>query len=320
MVQITAKSKVLASKHTVPLIERLRRKKYKYVLILPAMICLIIFAYVPMAGIYLGFIDYKVGQNILSADFVGLKHFSDFFGDVSGVSANVFRNTICINLWSIGLGIVVPCMFALFLNEVKSTVFKRFIQTVTFFPVFLSPVVVFSIAYNFFSSNSGVLNKLLMSMGITDKTINFMGDPNWAWPLIIGLGVWKGFGYNSVIYLAAITGIDQEQYEAARIDGAGRFACMRYITIPGLMPTVVTLLILSVGGLVGGDFGTMYIFTNQLNREKMEVFSTFVYRMGLQKMKFSYATATSLALSVVGLSLTLGSNAISRKVNDRSIF
>ena len=301
-------------------LQRLRRKRYKYLLVLPALVCLIIFAYIPMAGIYIAFVDYKLGQGIFDAKFVGLMHFQKFFNDVSGVSMRVFRNTIVINLWQMILGMIIPCTFALFLNEINSRNFKRLIQTVTFFPVFLSPVVVYSIAYNFFSSNSGVLNKVLLNIGAIPRSINFMGDPEWAWPMIIGLNVWKGFGYSSVIYLSAITGIDQNQYEAAKIDGAGRFACMWHITLPGLLPTIVTLLILNVGGLVGGDFATMYMFTNQLNRDTMEVFSTYVYRMGLQKLRFSYATASSLVLSVIGLSLTLGSNALSRRINGRSIF
>ncbi len=300
--------------------QRFQRKKYKYLLVLPALICLFIFSYIPMAGIYIAFIDYKIGQSILGAQFVGFKHFTKFFNDVSGVSMRVFRNTIGINLWQMSLGMIIPCTFALFLNEVESKNFKRFIQTVTFFPCFLSAVVVYSIAYNFFSSNSGVLNRFLLNIGLIPRSINFMGDPNWSWPLIIFISQWKGFGYGSVIYLAAITGIDQDQYEAARIDGAGRFACMRHITLPGLMPTVVTLLILNVGGLVGSDFGTMYIFTNQLNRDAMEVFSTYVYRMGLEKLRFSYATASSLVLSIIGLSLTLGANALSRRINGRAIF
>lgn len=310
---------LLTAKKTTRL-QRLRRKKYKYVLVLPALICLFIFAYIPMAGIYIAFIDYKIGRGIFDARFVGLTHFNKFFNDVSGVSMRIFRNTVCINLWQMVLGMIIPCAFALFLNEVNSTRFKRLIQTVTFFPVFLSPVVIYSIAYNFFSSNSGVLNRFLLNVGVITRSINFMGDPEWSWPLIIGLNLWKGFGYSSVIYLAAITGIDQEQYEAAKIDGAGRFACMQHITLPGLLPTIVTLLILNVGGLVGGDFSTMYMFTNQLNRETMEVFSTFVYRMGLQNLRFSYATAANLVLSIIGLSLTLGSNALSRRVNGRSIF
>lgn len=299
---------------------RIARKKYKYLLLLPSFICLFIFAYIPMAGIYIAFADYKLGQGIFEAKFVGLDHFVKFFKDASGVSMRVFRNTIGINLFSLMLGMLFPCTFALFLNEVRSTRFKRFIQTVTFFPFFLSPVVIYALAYNFFSSNSGLLNRILTNMGLIKSNINFLGDSKWSWPLIIFLNLWKGFGYNSVVYIAAITGISQEQYDSAKIDGAGRFACMRHITLPNIMPTVVVLLILSVGSIVGGDFNMMYMFTNQLNRDSMEVFSTYVYRMGLQKLRFSFATAASLVLSIISLSLTLGANAISRKVNNHAIF
>lgn len=301
-------------------LQRIKRKKYKYLLLLPAFICVLIFSYVPMAGLYLAFSDYKLGKGMFSGAWVGLKHFSKFFSDISGASGSVFVNTLGINTISMVLGIIIPCTFALMLNEVVFAQFKRFIQTVTFFPFFLSSVVVYAIAYNFFSSNSGLFNKVLLGLGVIDRSINFMGDPDWSWALIIFLNIWKGFGYNSVVYLAAITGIDQVQYEAAKIDGAGRFGCMRHVTLPNLLPTIVVLLILNIGSLLNGSFDLMYMFTNQLNRESMEVFSTYVYRMGMQKMRFSYATASNLVLSVVGLALTLTTNAISRRVSDRSIF
>lgn len=296
------------------------RQRYLYLLLIPSIVLVVIFCYLPMAGLYMGFADYKLGQSMFSATFVGFEHFRKFFGDVSGVSMRVFRNTLGINLLNLVLGMVIPCTFALFLNEVRSNALKRTVQTVTFFPFFLSAVVIYSIAYNFFSSNSGVINKVLLNLQLIDRSINFLGNPNWAWPLIVFISQWSGFGYGSIVYLAAISGIDQEQYEAAEIDGAGRFGRMRHVTLPNLLPTVMVLLILNVGGLLGSDFSTMYVFTNQLNRDAMEVFSTYVYRMGLQKLRFSYATAAGLVLSVVGLGMTLGTNALARKVNGQSIF
>lgn len=300
--------------------ERFRREKYLFLMLAPAVVCALIFSYVPMAGLYIGFVDYKLGFSIFEAEFVGLKHIIKFFTDMTGSTMRVLRNTICINLISMALNVVVPCAFALLLNELTSMRFKKSVQTITFFPYFLSPIIIYSITYNFFAVNSGVVNQLLKQMGLISEGINFLSDPAWAWPLIIGMGVWRSFGYNSVIYLAAIAGIEQEQYEVAEIDGAGRLARMLHITLPGVLPTVTVLMILNIGGLLGSDFGTMYIFTNTLNRDRMEVFSTYVYRMGIQKLNFSYATAAGLILSMVGLGLTLSANGISKKMSGRSIY
>ena len=295
-------------------------QKYMHIMLLPSVIIVFIFAYIPMAGIYVGFVDYKLGQPVMSAKWAGLDYFIRFFTDATGVTFNVFRNTISLNIIGIVVGMVFPCLFAILLNELFSSKFKRIVQTITFFPYFLSPIVVYSIVYIFFAVNSGVINQILVDLRIIESGINFLSDPNYAWPTIILTNLWRGFGYSSVIYLAAITGIDPQQYEAAEIDGAGRFNRMRYITLANLKPTINVLLILSIGGLLGSDFGTMFIFTNALNRERMEVFSTYVYRMGLQKLDFSYATAAGLALSLVGLFLTLSANNISKRMTGRAIY
>jgi len=299
---------------------KLWQQRYMHIMILPAVVFVCIFNYVPMAGLYIGFVDYKLGLPVTQANFAGLKHFIYFFNDATGVTYRVFRNTICLNLIGMAVGLIFPCLFAILLNEIFSIKFKRVTQTITFFPYFLSPIVIYSIIYNFLAVNSGVINQLLKDIGLITQGINFLSDPNWAWPTIIGTNLWRGFGYSSVIYLASIAGIDQEQYAAAEIDGAGRLARIRYITFPGLVPTITVLLILNIGGLLGSDFGTMYIFTNDLNRERMEVFSTYVYRMGLMKLNFSYATAAGFILSLIGLGLTLTANKLSKKFTGRSIY
>jgi putative aldouronate transport system permease protein len=225
-----------------------------------------------------------------------------------------------INLLGMLVGLSFPCLFAVLLNELSSSAFKRTTQFITFFPFFLSPIVVYSIVYSFLAVNSGLVNQVLKSTGIISTGINFMSDKAWAWPMIIGKNLWKGFGYTSVIYLASISGIDQEQYEAAEIDGAGRFARIRHITIPHLYPTITVLMILNIGALLASDFSTMYMYVNELNRPMLEVFSTYVYREGIQKLNFSYATAAGFVLSLIGLFLMLSANWFSRHFTGRAIF
>ena len=289
-------------------------------LLLPAVLLAFIFHYIPLAGIYLSFVKYQIGKSIFSANWVGLANYIDFFRDSFTVTSRVFRNTIMINFLGMLVGLSFPCLFAVLLNELSSSGFKRTTQFITFFPFFLSPIVVYSIVYSFLAVNSGLVNQILKNLGIISTGINFMSDKAWAWPMIIGKNLWKGFGYTSVIYLASISGIDQEQYEAAEIDGAGRFARIRHITIPHLYPTITVLMILNIGALLTSNFATIYMYVNELNRPMLEVFSTYVYREGIRKLNFSYATAAGFVLSLIGLFLMLSANWFSKHFTGRAIF
>ncbi|WP_252228225.1 ABC transporter permease [Caldicoprobacter algeriensis] len=296
---------------------KLKEQKYLYMMVIPGIIWMLIFNYIPMYGIIIAFKDYNIISSFFEAPWAGLKHFSDFFKD--DWFPIIMKNTVGISLLKLVFGFPLPIIFALFLNEIRNSTFKRTVQTISYLPHFLSWVVLGGIMITWLSE-SGMINELLVNMGILDKPVAFLGEPKYFWWIATISDIWKGLGWNSIIYLAAISGVDVELYESAIVDGAGRFRRMWSITLPSISGTIAILFILAVSGLLNSNFDQILVLRNSLNASSSEVIDIFVYRMGIQSARFSYATAVGLFKSVIALMLLLLANWVTRKLTGKSLF
>lgn len=272
--------------------------KHYYIMLIPALLWLFFFSIVPMFGIVMAFQDYNPGQGILHSKFVGLENFKYMFqmNDVK----QVLCNTVVIAVGKIIGNIIFPLIFALLLNEFCIKRLKRPIQTIVYLPYFLSWVILAKIVLNIFGY-TGPINQLMEAFG--RNSINFFGEPSLFQPLVIGTDIWKGFGYNTVVYLAAILGVDQSLYEAAAADGAGRFKRIWHITLPGIRTTVALLAILSLGNVLNAGFDQIYNLYNPLVYSTGDIIDTWVYRAGLENLQYSLATAVGLFKSVISVIL-----------------
>jgi putative aldouronate transport system permease protein len=279
-------------------------------MILPVIVYYILFSYLPMYGVVIAFKDYRPGRGIWASQWVGLAHFKQFFGGFFFV--RLLRNTLLISVYSLVWGFPVPIIFALILNEFKDGVFKRGIQTITYLPHFISVVVICGMIVNFLSPANGIVNIALENL--IGKRISFLNESGWFRTIYVSSGVWQGFGWNSIIYLAALSGIDMNLYEAAKIDGAGRLRQLWHISLPGIMPTVVTLFILNVGNLMSVGFEKIILLYNPAIYETADVISTYVYRMGIQSTQYSFSAAVGFFNSIINLILLLGCNMVSKRV------
>ena len=284
-------------------------------------IFLLIFCYAPMYGIVLAFkkgdyvIDIK--KAIFESKWVELDNFKKFLVDPQFF--NVVLNTLCLNLLSLLINFPAPIIFALLINEVRGKAFKKTVQTISYFPHFLSWIVFGGIILNIINPQTGILNDLLMNLRLIKQPID-LGRSEYTWGLLIVTALVKGVGWSSVIYLAAIAGIDPCMYEAADIDGAGRFSKMFFITLPSILPTIAVFLILSVSNLLNSGFEQIYVFQNQINLDKSEVIDTFVYKYGVLNKRYSYTTAIGLVKSVISLILLLLANFGSKKITGKGIY
>ncbi|HIV26759.1 MAG TPA: sugar ABC transporter permease [Candidatus Ornithocaccomicrobium faecavium] len=299
--------------------KKLYRHRYCYFMLLPALIIVSLFVYKPIMYWIIAFKDYKIGGSIYAGSWAGLEYFREFFQD-STDAYYVFRNTLSFNIVSLILSTVASMAFAILLSEIRHKKLQRFIQSASIFPYFVSWVIAYSFCRAFFATGTGLVNTVLMNAGIIKKGYNILGDPQYTFSLLIGVNLWKGLGYSAVIYLATIAGIDQEQYEAADIDGAGRLAKIRYITIPSLAGTMAILLVLNSGWLLSSNFDMFYQFSNPTNQTVTEVFDMYVYRYGLKLGRYSYATAVGIFKTVTSLVIVMLSNIVYRKTMHRSIF
>ena len=282
---------------------------------------LLVFNYAPMFGIALAFkkgdyvIDIK--DAIFNSDRAGLENFAKFLTDPE--FKDVVINTLGMNVLSLIITFPAPIIFALLINEVKNKAFKRVTQTVSYFPFFLSWIVFGGIILNMLDSQTGIVNDILVSLKLVEEPINF-GKSEYFWGLIIVTGLIKGVGWGSIIYLAAIAGIDKSMYEAADIDGANRWSKMLFITLPSILPTITVYLILAVSGILNSGFDQIWIFRNQMNLDRSEVIDTYVYQYGILKKRHSYATAIGLVKSLVAFVLLIFSNTLSKKLTGRGIY
>lgn len=292
-----------------------KRNKVKYLMVLPILIILILFCYKPMYGILIAFKRYRPALGIADSPWVGLKYFKQFFNDP--YCWRLFRNTLSISLLNLLFGFPAPIIFALLLNEVRSKKFKKAVQTISYMPHFISLVVVCGMITTFCASD-GLFNNIIEMFG--GERSNLLMNKNLFYPIYIISDIWKGLGWNSIIYLAALAGIDQEQYEAARIDGANRLQQMFHITLPGIMPTVSMLLVLKIGSLLSVGYEKIILLYQPTTYEVADVISSYVYRRGLQDGQFSYGTAVGLFNSIVNIILLLIANKASKKLGQSGLF
>lgn len=297
------------------IIHNLKMHKMLYILMIPGLVYFIVFKYVPMWGVIIAFQDYNPYEGIWGSAWVGWKHFIRLF---TGPNFwQLFRNSLEISLLNIVCTFPAPIILALLMNELRMKFLKKAVQTCVYIPHFLSWVIIASLTYTIFS-NSGVVNQFLTSIGAQPQ--KFLTSTSWFYPVIIGQNVWKGTGWGTIVYLAAISGVDAQLYEAAIIDGAGRFKQVWHITLPAIRSTVVIMLILSMGNVLDTGFEQIFLMSNAMNRSVANVFDTYVYTVGITQGSYSFATAVGLWKSVVGIILIFGSNALAKRAGESGIF
>ena len=277
-------------------------------LCLPVIAYYVIFQYLPMYGVVIAFKDFSIHKGILGSDWVGLQNFLEFFR--SFYFWRLLRNTLLVSVYSLLWGFPLPILFALFLNELHNGIYKKTVQTLSYLPHFISNVVIVSIMMILLSPSDGIVNKLIQGLG--GHSINFFKQAQWFRTLYVGSGIWQSFGWNSIIFLAAISGLDPQLYEAATMDGASRAQKMLSITIPGIMPTIIIILILSIGNLMSVGYEKIILMYSPPIYETSDVISTYVYRRGLVGMEFSFGAAVGLFNSVINLFLLVAANRLSR--------
>ena len=297
----------------------IRRYWQLYLLLLLPMLYLLIFKYIPMIYIQIAFKKYSIVQSVwkmpLAANH-GFQYFIQAFADRD--FRNALRNTVVLNLLDLVIGFPIPIIFAIVLNELPFQRFKKFTQTVAYMPHFLSWVIIYGLALQLFAPSTGLINVILNNMG--RESVPFLNDSAHWVATYIFLGVWQSFGWNSIVYLAAIAGINRHLYEAAAVDGAGRFQRIWHITLPGIKPTIVILLIMAIGNIVGSNFDRPYALQNNLVMDWANVIATYVYRRGIKGLQFSLTTAVGFFQSVVGVFFLLGANWLSRKLGERGLW
>ncbi|NOV03877.1 ABC transporter permease subunit [Paenibacillus sp. LMG 31457] len=295
---------------------RLIKDKWLYLLLAPGLLYFIIFKYVPMWGVLLAFKNYQPFIGFWKSDWVGLEHFRVFFTNPEFFM--LLRNTLLLSLYNLLFFFPAPIVLALLLNEVRLAIFKRTVQTLIYVPHFISLVIVASLTYVFLTTQGGIVNEMLQEH--TGAKIDFLASPQWFRPMIIIQTIWKECGFGTIIFLAALAGVDVEQYEAAVMDGANRFRQMWHITLPSIRSTIVILLILRMGQVMDNGFEQIFLMLNPLNRETAEVFDTYVYMMGITQGAFSYSTAVGLFKAIVGVILVLGTNWLAKRFGQPGIY
>lgn len=300
----------------------LRKNKTLYIMLIPALLYYIIFCYGPMYGAVIAFKDYKPSMGIMGSDWVGLKHFISFFK--SAYFWRILRNTLTISFSTLIFGFPAPIILALLINELKSKKYAKLTQTVTYLPHFISLVVVCGMIKDF-TLNTGLINNILVTLtGGAWTPTTLLNEPRFFVPIYVISDIWQGVGWGSIIYLSALAGIDQELYEAATIDGAGRWKQTVHVTLPGILPMIVIMLILRIGGLLNVGYEKIILLYNQATFETADVISTFVYRRGLLAEgganQWSYSTAVGLFNSVINFILIIMANRLSRRLTDTSLW
>jgi len=296
------------------LVYELKKNRILYLMCIPGLLFLVLFSYIPLAGIWMAFTNYNIRDGIFGSQFVGLKNFKYFFFG-TGMGPKSIYNTLFINFWGIILGLIFPISIAIFFNEIRGKWYKKFTQSMMFFPYFLSWVVVGTIVYGLFATDVGVINRVLVHFGA--EKIRWYAEPKYWKTILIICNVWKWSGYNSIIYLGAMTGFDRSLFEAAEVDGANKLQQIIHLTLPMLRPTAVVLTLMSIGRIFFGDFGMVYgiIGNNPVIGDSVAVIDTYVYSC-MRTLGFSYSTAVGLFQSVLGLILVTIANAVAKKIND----
>lgn len=292
------------------------RDKYLYLMLLPCLAYYIIFHYFPMYGLQIAFKDYNIFKGISDSKFVGLYHFNRFFH--SPEFGRVLRNTITISLYSLAVGFTAPIVMALLLNEVRRKWFSSFVQTIVYIPHFISMVVVAGLVVNLLSPSYGLVNMIIQKLG--GEKIYFMMEPKYFRTIYVLMNAWKETGFASIVYIAALTAVDTQLYEAAMIDGAGRWKQTLYVTIPGILPTIITMLIMRIGNILLLGYEGIILLYQPSTYEVADIISSYVYRCGMRETQYSYAAAVDLFNGVISLILVMSANRISRKLTETSLW
>jgi putative aldouronate transport system permease protein len=292
------------------------RDRWMYFLLLPGVLYFVIFKYLPMAGLVMAFQDYKPHLGLLESPWVGLKHFERFFSEPQFWM--LFRNTLLLAVYNLVFFFPLPIVLALMLNEVRKEMFKRFVQTIVYLPHFVSWVVAVGIFYVLFTTEGGVVNEFIARLGM--EKIPFLLSEEWFRTMIVSQSIWKEAGWGTIIFLAALSGVDLQLYEAARMDGAGRWRQLWHITLPAIRSTIVILFILRLGSFLDTGFEHIFLMLNSMNREVGEVFDTYVYLKGLTQAQYSYSAAVGMFKSLVGLLLVVGANRLAKKMGEEGVY
>lgn len=288
------------------------RARFIYLMILPVVIWYIIFQYWPMSWLSISFFDYNMYKGFAGSEFIGFENFSRFFNGLD--FWRLMRNVLLLNLYALAVGFPMPIIFALFLNEMRFKKAKKVIQTVSFLPYFISMVAFVSIVTEFLSPSTGLLADIMKFFG--KEPVYFLGDAKYFRTIMVLSGLWQTMGYSAIVYLSALTSVDVNLYEAAMVDGANRFDRLWHITLPGITPTIVVMLILKVGSLVNANFEKIYLFQNSVNLEVSEVIQTWVYKRGMIKYDYSMGTTAGLFNGLLALILVIMANRLSKKYSD----
>ncbi len=312
---MTTQSKMLRNDARSVLWREIKKHKHVYIMLSPILLYYIVFRYIPMFGNIIVFQDYKVSRGFLASDFVGLKHFKTFLNDI--YFWRLLRNTLTLSLYQLIFYFPMPIILALLLNEVRNMKFKKAVQTITYMPHFLSVVIVCSMIRNFVAGD-GVINSVIESLG--GNRVPFLTDPKYFPGVYTVSHIWQGIGWGSIIYLSALSSIDQELYEAAAIDGAGRWKQTIHITIPGILPTISILLIMNIGHLLSVGAMKILLLYNPAIYETADTISTYVYRQGILNASYSYSAAVGLFNSIINLILLNIANRFSKKTTGNGLY
>nr|WP_058308893.1 sugar ABC transporter permease [Gracilibacillus massiliensis] len=295
---------------------KVKRNKMIYLMILPGLIYFLIYKYLPMYGLIISFQDYKPYKGISESEWVGFEHFTRLF--TSSEFWMIFKNTLVLFGLQVFIFFPIPIIISLMLNEVRHSFFKRGVQTLIYIPHFMSWVVIVSISYVMLTLDGGIVNAIVDSLGF--EKINFLLNDTWFRPMYILQVIWREAGWGTIIFLAAITAVDPQLYEAARMDGANRFRQMWHITIPAIRNVIIVLLILKIGDVLELGFEHVYLLLNASNRNVAEIFDTYVYVAGLQQGQFSYSTAVGFFKGIVGLMMVVFANWLAKRFNEEGIY
>ncbi|MDM5299149.1 sugar ABC transporter permease [Bacillus pumilus] len=298
------------------LLDQMLNQKFLYLMILPGLMYFLVFKYVPMWGLIIAFQDYQPFLGILGSEWVGLKHFIRLFTEPTFFI--LLKNTLVLFAMNVVIFFPIPILLALLLNEVRLALFKKFVQTMIYIPHFMSWVIVVSLSFVLLTVDGGLINEIIAFFG--GEKINFLLSQDWFRPMYILQVIWREAGWSTIIYLAAITAVDPQLYEAAKMDGAGRLRQMWHITLPAIKSVIVVLLILKIGDTLELGFEHVYLLLNATNREVAEIFDTYVYTAGLKQGQFSYSTAVGLFKAAVGLILVMMANRLAKKFGEEGIY
>lgn len=294
----------------------MRRDYQLYIMMLPVVVYLFIFAYIPIYGVQIAFKDYNVGQGILGSPWVGFDNFTRFFRSFQ--FWNVLKNTLVLSLYGLIAGFPIPILLALMVTQVRREGFKKFVQTVTYAPHFISEVVVVGMLFIFLSPTSGIVNIGLGKLGV--QAVNFPAEPSMYKHLYVWSGVWQGAGWGSIIYIAALSAVSPELYEAARIDGASKFQQIVHIDFPSILPTATILLIMNAGSIMNQGAQKAFLMQTGTTAASQEIIATYVYKVGLIQNQFSYSSAIGLFNNVINIILLVTVNTVSRRLSENSLW